>query len=264
MRNAVISATFVTTERSLLDAATAQHMEGGLFSRFDWFNGDANEVVPKMHHRLRPTERAVVVDLWKDWQGWLDAEELTNDGAKVIEITPACQDYLAETLFVDYQQALKHHDPLTASYKRGLNHAYIVAGVYAMSCGRQQINPSDMHRAVNLINYCLGNIGRMAPEVGSSPIMRAANRAFETIRAGGAMGAPRSALYRRLQVPKTELELILATLFDEGSIKEVATATGAPGRPATHYVAVGAHRYMGPSKEGKVIRFPVDGAKDGE
>ncbi len=264
LRNAVISATFVTTERTLLDAATVQHMEGGLFSRLDWFNGLGADVVPKLHHTQRPVERAVALDLWKHWQMWLDSEELTlKDQPKIIEVSPECEKYLEETLFMDYERALNNQNPLTANYKRALTHAYVIAGVYAMSCARRQIQPGDMHRAVNLLNYCLGNIGRMAPEVGSSPLMRAANRAFETIRLAGEAGAPRTSLYRRLQVPKRELDLIIETLLDEGSIRETVTvSTGKPGRPAVRYAASGEQRYMGPTQEGKVIAFPVDATKD--
>lgn len=265
IKNAAISATFVTTERALLDVATPQHMEGGLFSRFDWVMGSARDIVAKMHHARRPEERAVALDLFFNWQKWLDVEDMrTTDGVvspKIIEIGEDCTKYLESTLFVDYQQALKSDHALTASYKRAITHAYVIAGVFAMSSGRRVIQSSDIHRAVNLVNLCLDNLSRIAPEVGATPLMRAANRAFETIRQAGAIGVSKTPLYRRLQVPKRELDAILDTLEDEGSIKQLVDARdGKRGRPSMRFVAVGQQRFMSTPQDGQIIA--LDGAAD--
>jgi hypothetical protein len=257
LKNPRISATFVTTQQSLFDTATMQHMQGGLFSRLLWFVASGADIVPKMHHRRRPAERAAVLGLWARWLSWLDGVESSSE-SKVVEVAEEVEKYLEDTLFADYVTATRSGDPLAAHYKRGIQHAYVLAGVYAMMCGRTVILAEDMHRAVNLLNECLTNIADLAPEVGTSPVMKAANRAFEFIRSAGERGVTRSALYRRLQVPKHELQMVVDTLEDEGSIRESVKVSGKRGRNAIRYIAIGSRRYEGPAQDGAVVAFPVD------
>lgn len=246
MTNAAISATFVTTKHALLEVATAQHLHGGLFSRFLWVPGSGQDVVPRMHPSRCADERAVAVAAWRRWHGWLDAMGLKNNGAKVIGVRPEVDNYLRETLFVDYENALKDDNLLTAHYKRGLGHASIIAGVFAMNEGRTVIETIDMHRAVNFLNLCLDNISQFAPEI-STPSMRLANRAFNFIQRKGKNGVSRRQLYQHLQIAKRDLDSILETLVDEGSVTEQALVrTGKPGRPASYYVACAAGRFGGP------------------
>ncbi len=266
MDNAVISASFVTTERGLYDVATSGHMEGGLFSRILWFKGRSSDIVPKLHQARRALERGVALSLWNDWQKWLDAEEALSEG-KIIQVSKEVHSILEQSLFKDYAEALKRDDRLTASYKRGLNHAYAVAAIYAVSCGRLAVAVEDMERAVKLLAYCISNLTLIEPEIGATPLMKGCNVAFNLIRAAGDGGLTRTPIYRRLQIPKFQLEQVIDTLKDEGSIRVWEPAPGAkrkPGRPTERYVAVSDRRFIGAKQAGKVIRFKAAKGVDAE
>lgn len=241
--NAAISATFVTTKHALLDVATAQHLHGGLFSRFLWVPGQGSDVTPRLHPGRAAVERATAVGAWKRWHGWLDAEEMANP-QKVLPIKSEVNDYLEQTLFVDYKRALQENNLMTAHYKRALTHASIIAGVFALNDGFHAVEPIHMHRAVNFLNLCLDNISRFAPDVATTGLMRAINQAFDIVQSKGDKGARRTDFYRDLHVTKRELDTILETLIDEGAIsEEIIVRTGKPGRPTSRYIAQNETRF---------------------
>jgi hypothetical protein len=243
LKNPKISAIFATTYSALRRTTTADHLEGGLFSRFLFFADSKDPEKLKLHPTDRPDALLSAQAAWLEWLKWFDAQEALGEGTR-IHIPPEVHDIIRESLFEDLRIAIRKEDVLNPMRSRGITFAYAVAGLFALSCGRLTVTGEDADCAVNLIERSLQGIAGLAPELGTSELMQKINQAFTAVKSAGDHGLPKRSIYKIARGSKKLVDLILETLIDEGSIKQRETPkTGKAGRPPILYVACGRERY---------------------
>jgi len=251
LRAPAISALLATTYASLRRVTRAHHLEGGLFSRMLWFVAEPDAARLRMLPSPHPEEKREALQVWREWARWLDGQEVL--GHRVVEVPEEVHWILRDSLFETLKERMAEDDRMNATRRRAVTQAYLVAGILALSQFRRVVTSDDMDCAVNLVEQCVAGIERVGPELGTSELMQSANVAFRAVlQAGGTL--QRSAFYKALQAPKHIVDQVLATLLDEGSLREVVEKT--TGRPRTLYVANGPKRFVG-TPETPLARAPV-------
>ncbi len=258
LRNATLSAVFATTPENLFAVAKKEHMSGGLFSRFGFMQAPGDWERLKIHPTHRPEERRSALGSWLSWFQFLDAQEALG-ASKIVGIPIEVQTILRDSLFEGLKQGMRNQDRLVPSRRRALVQATIIAGVYALTQGRNVILSDDMDAAVNLVEKSLNNLATLEPSIGTPFIVKQLNVAYQAIRDAGEIGLPKYRLYAVLNCTKSIIDQVLQTLLDEESVIETRVRTGKPGRPPMHFIATGTARFQGAKPEvpqGKVIPFP--------
>jgi hypothetical protein len=243
MRAPAISALFATTYSSLRRVTRAHHIEGGLFSRMIWFVAEPDAARLRMLPSPQPEKKRAALHTWAEWSRWIDGQEAAG-APRSIDVPAEVHWILHDSLFEVLKTRIAEDDRMNATRRRAIVQAYLVAGLLAFSQGRRVVTSDDMDCAVNLVERCVSGLEKIEPELANSELMQTANVAFRAIvNAGGRL--PKTGLYRALKIPKNVLDMVLATLIDEGSIREVQQKTGKQGRPRTLYVASGPQRFQG-------------------
>jgi len=241
LRNPKISALFATTHSNLRRVSKAHHADAGLYSRMLWFIGAPNPAALKLLPDTCPAERRCALEQWRDWQQWQIAE-YNISGNNRITFPAEVLAILEHSLFEKARKGLESPDRLAAAKLRGITQAYKIAALFALSQKRTTVWSEDMDCAVNLVERCQGDYAlHIDPEIGVSETMIMINRAFLAIRQKGQTGLPRTQLYKVLKAAKYQIDDVVATLLDEGSVEEVKTQTR--GRPAKRYIALGPERF---------------------
>ena len=243
LRKPRICGLFATTYSALRRTTTADHIEGGLFSRFLFFLDEQKAENLRLYATDRPKAKDSALKAWINWLLWLDSQEAL--GTKpLIRIPPEVHELVEISLFETLQTAVRQHDILTPMYKRGIVQVYAVAGLFALSAGRTTVMSEDADLAVNLIERSLLSLRQLVPELGVSVLAQQMNLAFKAILAAGDRGVSRSRIYEIARGSKKAVDLILETLIDEGSVElRQAPKPKGPGRPPMLYVARSNERY---------------------
>lgn len=250
--NPTLSATVATTYSSLRRVTKAHHIEGGLYSRLLWFIAEPDPHRLQMLPTPRPAQFRAALDEWRQWQGWILAEEVVG-APKVIDVPEQVHSILEDSLFEALKQKIRGDDRLNATRMRAVMQAYLIAGLFAFSQRRTTVLSDDMDQAVNLVERCTAGLERIDPELGGNEIMQLVNVGFRAIQARGTAGLKRNELYAALKSSKGVVEQVLGTLIDEGSVREVTLKTGKRGRPPTAYVACGPTRFLGQAEPGDPV-----------
>lgn len=257
LKSPCLSAIFATTYSNLRRITRGHHMEGGLYSRMIWFVDDPNPDALQMLPNKRGAERRMALCEWDNWIGWFHAEAATG-GPLRVEIPDTVLSLLEASLFEQAKQHMGSDDHLNASRMRAITYAYRIAGLFALSCGRTTVLSEDMDTAVNCVERTQRGYARIAGELGENPIMQLVNVAFRAIQRHGTDGLGRSKLYPVLRTTKREVDLVIQTLLDEGSVRMVEQRTGKRGRPSVRYVACGPERFTGESEDVVSLHGPRD------
>ncbi len=240
LRAPAVSALLATTYASLRRVTRSHHLEGGLYSRLLWFVAEPDASRLLMLPSPHPEEKREALQVWREWARWFDGQEAL--GQRIVDVPEEVHWILRDSLFETLKERMAEDDRMNATRRRAVTQAYLVAGLLALSQFRRVVTSDDMDCAVNLVEQCVAGIEKIGPELGTSELMQAANVAFRAVvQAGGEL--PRSAFYKALQAPKHVVDQVLATLLDEGSLREVVQKTA--GRPRTMYVSNGQARFQG-------------------
>lgn len=253
VRQPAVSGLFAGTPISIKDKLDASSFEGGLVSRSLWFTGAPDPKRWFLVDRERSAVRQFVLERWIHYGHHHHGEEAKRGATgMIVDVPMSVKRLCAEMLFPAFKQSLLAQDRLTAVRGRALEHAELIAGLYAWSQGRTTVLEADMRAAVCLVTWSIRTVERIARTAGSAEdeAWAHAQALLEVVRQAGMNGVRRSQLYTELRLTKATLDRTIETLLDAGSIVEARHQHEGPGRPAKVYRIPGLRN---PSK--KVLEF---------
>lgn len=246
IRSPRVSALVTTTHASLEDTFRSVMLRGGLASRMLWFTGaiTAEQLMPR--ERVEPALYNEAQRAFWEWSGWLaslDSQYASEKRRKVITFTEAADDKITE--FYDSLRAkiVDPHDPLASIYQRSTRMAMRIAGIYALSLGRTEIDIPDIDPALHLVTQSLSHVGALAPSMDESRLSRHRLRLVAEIKTGGAEGIRKTRAFKVLHgLSKFEIDNVLSDLVEMEEILDpgLTIVRGERGRPAQHLVAYSA------------------------
>lgn len=244
IRSPRISALVTTTQASLEDTFRAVMLRGGLASRLVWFTGTvtAEQLMPR--ERVEPELYSFAQDEFWRWSGRLATMESRYAAAKlpkVITVSDAADDML--TSFYDglRERIVDQADPLASVYQRSTRMALRIAGIYALSLGRTEIDVEDLAPAMRLIELTLGYVGSLTPSLTESKLERNRGKLMNEIRSAGQQGIKKTRAFRLLAgLSKFEIDNVLADLVEMELILDLPSTVdrlNGRGRPTQYLVA---------------------------
>lgn len=252
VRAPAVSGLFAGTPISLKDKLDASSFEGGLVSRSLWISGqpDLNRWFLIDHERK--AAREFVLARWIDYGHHHLGLEVGANVSRIIEVPIPVKRLCAELLFPSFAQSMRDSDSrLGAVRGRALEHAELVAGVFAWSKGETAVSEADMRAAAHLLRWSIRSVERIARKSILGTGWDQIETVLGVIRSAGEAGIRKAELYSEVKLPKKELDQALDTLLDRTVIIEAKRPHDGPGRPAKVYKLFTSRRSGGE----KVIDF---------
>lgn len=184
LQHPIVQGLFATTNTSLAETANIQHVAGGLASRLLWLRLEmrTNQVTKREAKR----ERGHAFASWCDWIAWAETEVVTNEKLKVT-FAPDVYDAIAFQVYDAFARKVQEDpdSPLNSMYKRAINHAQLLAGVFALSEKRCRITLDDYQRAEYCVARSLRTFASLSDSVGVDVDYAKEARVLKVLRAVG-------------------------------------------------------------------------------
>lgn len=245
LKNVSLNAVFATTNTSIVKHSTAEHLEAGMYSRMNVHHRPMDPNRLRMNPGPAFEEREVPLkDALDVLRHWTQPREAFIE--PVIDVPDEINTYLEDTLMADMRRNWEEEGRMNASWRRSIDTAKIVAGVYCWTDWCRGGSPVldvpvmtllDIERGVRYARATIDDLQRLSGDVEVDFEMRATNRVFEFIKKAGKNGCNRRDIMRSLGITKTMLDRVIATLDARESIETKATLASAKGgRPGQRYV----------------------------
>jgi hypothetical protein len=252
VRAPAVSGLFAGTPISLKDKLDASAFEGGLVSRSLWISGQPDLDRWFLTDRKRVAARQFVLGRWIDYGHHHLGLEVGANVSRIIDLPMPVKRIGAELLFPAFAQSMRDSDSrLSAVRGRALEHAELIAGVFAWSKGQSAVLEADMRAAAHLLRWSIRSVERIAHKSILGTSWDQIETVLGIIRSAGDAGIRKSALYPEVRLPKKDLDQAIETLLDQGIVVEVIQRHDGPGRPAKVYRLASSRKIQGE----KVIDF---------
>lgn len=225
--NPRLSLIAATTEAQLAPHFKDAQRSGGIFTRFIWLRPILRRehikmrtehfVEPRTGERKRHAE--VRKDVLHSWSGWfMTLAQMSVECGFDFAFTDEASELLERELFEPFARRYRHTDDnMHGVCMRLVDKARVIAAVSASMRGSLDIEARDVAPAIELANIFLREAISVAG-FGASEVYRHGLRVETLVHDAGEEGIFRRDLYNHMKISKRELDLVLETLADKGSV----------------------------------------------